>query len=97
MNNIVNIIFVVLGIIIVGCLLLGCRYKMEGLEDMKLTDTSYCGPMDENTCNTDPKCQWQSTEGEAGMCMPNVLTESNVPMQGPDVLPSMPEGYSNYY
>ncbi len=97
MQNLTNIILVVLGAIILGCLLFGCRYRMEGLEDMK-TDMPN---VDCSTYGNQPacemyaaQCQWQGAD-EGGKCMPNTMTEQNVPMEGPDVLPGL-EGFSNY-
>ena len=98
MHNLTNMILVVLGVIIVGCLLFGCRYRMEGLEDMKLDMPNVeCGTYGNRPeCGEYPQCQWQGAD-EDGKCMPNTLTETNVPMEGPDVLASVPEGFSNYY
>ena len=84
MNNLKQLFMLALVAIIVCCLFFGCCNRFEGLENQKLTATSVCSPMDEETCNTDPRCQWS---GDEDMCLDNTLTESNVPV---------PEGFSNF-
>lgn len=103
MKNLVSIFFVVVVVIILGCLLFGCSYRTEGLEMRVPLSQSDCDKLNEEQCATSANCIWNKGEGGLeGSCTFNKIDlEGNVPESGPEVLPTVSEeqteGYCNYY
>lgn len=84
MKDLTNILIIIGIIIIIGCLIFGCRYSFrEGLEDMKETgaeasdfDPAMCNDLDEDACKAYAGCNWDGQN-----CGPIDTTPNPVELQ----------------